>query len=226
MSQQYPQDPQSQYPAGGPPQPGYQAPAGAPPGWSPPKPPKKPFFKRTWFIVVASIVGLIVLVSVIPSNGDGTTASTASDPSTSAPIQQPKASTKPSASAPATTQAPKAPEVAKCTGSRNDPCPVKLGVAYTVGKHTMSRGWKLKTQEYVGTQLVGTLTMTSDDDEPSTAFFTVKFLKGNQVVANFQCSSSELEKGQTEDIECHNMSDVTKPLKAGTYDKITAEADF
>ena len=45
-------------------------------------------------------------------------------------------------------------------------------------------------------------------------------------LANFQCSSNELEPGQTEDIECFNMSDVCKVLKTGSYTRITAAADF
>ena len=85
--------------------------------------------------------------------------------------------------------------------------------------------WKLKTEDYLGTKLVGKLTNVSGD--PSTAFFTVRFLKGTNLVANFQCSSSsELQPAQSEDIECINMSDTEKTLKPGRYDKITAEADF
>jgi hypothetical protein len=219
MSQQFPQNqpqPQPQPPYGG-----FVA--------QPPKQ-KKPFFKRTWVLVTGAIVGVFIVIGAVNGGGDTTAATSADSPATSAPVApKAKASAKPSvpaSEAPATTQAPAPVEEVKCTGNRNDPCTVKLGVAFTVGKHTMSRGWKLKTQEYLGTQIVGTLAMTSDDTDPSTAFFTVKFLKGSQVVANFQCSSSELEKGQTEEIECHNMSDVSKPLKAGSYNKITAEADF
>jgi hypothetical protein len=222
MSQQNQNQPQYQ---------GQQPPIVPPPGWTPPKPPKKPFYKRTWFIVVASIVGLIVLVSIIPSNGDSDSASTTDDTTTSAPTapaSQPKASANPTTKEPATTQAPTAtqpPADTQCTGNRNDPCPVKLGTAFTVGKHKMEKGWKLQTEEYLGTKIVGTITNVSDD--ASMAYFHVKFLKGNQVLANFQCASTgDLEAKQTEDIECVNMSDTQKSLKKGSYDKITAEADF
>jgi hypothetical protein len=221
MSQQDQNQPQYQ---------GQQPPIVAPPGWTPPKPPKKPFYKRTWFIVVASIVGLIVLVSVIPSNGDGDSA-TSADTTTSAPTaaaSQPKASAKPTTKTPAITPAPTAtqpPADTQCTGNRNDPCPVKLGTAFTVGKHRMEKGWKLQTEEYLGTKIVGSITNVSDD--ASMAYFHVKFLKGNQVLANFQCASTgDLEAKQAEDIECVNMSDTQKSLKKGSYDKITAEADF
>lgn len=227
MSQQYPQTQTqlNQGPSGGPVQ-------GPPTGSAAPKPPKKPFFKRTWVIVTGSIIGVFLIIGIANGGGNTNTASTTtgantSAPATTAPATKPNAGVKPT-KAPATTKAPaatQAPENTACDGSRNDPCPVKLGVAFTVGKHKMEKGWKLKTEDYLGTKLVGKLTNVSGD--PSTAFFTVRFLKGNNLVANFQCtSSSELQPAQSEDIECINMSDVQKNLKTGSYDKITAQADF
>jgi hypothetical protein len=229
MSHQTPSHPapqgpnQPQYGA----QPPFQTP---PPGWQPPKPPKKPFFKRTWVIVTGAVLAVFIIIGIFSGGGNNTTSTgggatetaATSAPATSAPATQPKTSAKPTTTkAPSTTQPP---AETTCTGNRNDPCVVKLGVAFTVGKHQMGKGWKLKTAEFSGTQLAGTVTNVAD--EASTAFFTVKFLKGNQVVANFQCSSSELESHQSEDIECYNMSDTTRTLKAGSYNKITAEADF
>ena len=222
MSPQYPQDP--------------NRPQEPPPGYVL----KKKTHKFRNFVVLpfVGLIALIVVISAASGGGGGTSpsAATSSDPTTTAPARQPQASTTPSAKAPTTkaptkvptTQAPKAtqpPAKDTCTGSRNDPCPVKLGVAFTVGKHTMAKGWRLKTEEYVGTKLIGTIKMT-DPDGPSTAFFTVKFLNGSSVRANFQCSSSDLETNQSEDIECYNMSDTEKSLAKGTYDRITAEADF
>lgn len=88
--------------------PGEYQPQRPPPGWKPPKPPRKRFYQRAWFIVVASIVGLIVLASIIPSNGDSNSASTSSDPTT-APATQPQASTKPSPKPSAKAPTTKAP---------------------------------------------------------------------------------------------------------------------
>lgn len=233
MSQQYPQDVQQpQYPGGGPggPQQGWQQ-HGYQPGAV--KPPKKPFFKRVWVIVTGSVIALFVVVGIAGGGGSSNNAASTTDtkpsaPAAPAPSAKAPASTKPSANAKPATKAPatsQAPTNTACEGSRNDPCPVTLGVGFTVGKHKLEGGWKLKTEEYVGTKLIGKLSNVSD--EPSTAFFTVRFLKGNDLIANFQCtSSSELQPHQSEDIECFNMSDVQKPLKKGSYDKITAQADF
>lgn len=215
MTQQYPQQP--------PPLPG------PPRGFEPPKE-KKPFVRRTWVLVSASVVSILVVIGLV--NGGSDTAPTSGSTKTTA---APRATAKPSPTLPTgkiSTAPPTSPRASapttqadtKCTGNRNDPCTVKLGVAFTVGKHQLASGWKLQNEEYLGTKLVGTIANVSD--EASTAFFTVKFLKGTKVVANFSCSSNELEPQQDEDISCFNTSDSTRTVKKGSYDKITAEADF
>jgi hypothetical protein len=106
--------------------------------------------------------------------------------------------------------------------ARNEPRPVKLGKAFTLGKHQMNTGWKVAYQEYLGTKITGTVTNVSKST--STAFFHVKFLNGKSVVANMQCASDDLEPGQSQAIECLNT--VTGEGKLPKYTSITAEADF
>lgn len=213
MSQQYPQHSSAPIQGGA-------------PGFQPPKQ-KKPFVKRTWVLVLASVFVILVVIGLV--NGGSDTAPTGTAPSATAPratvkptLPTGKVSTVvPSAKAPV---APTTQAEAKCAGSRNDPCTVVLGVAFTIGKHQLGKGWKLKEDQFLGTSLVGTITNVSD--ESSTAFFTVKFLKGTKVVANFSCNSNGLEPQQDEDISCFNTSDASRSIKKGSYDKITAEADF
>lgn len=219
MTQQYPQQPPPPIP-------------GPPRGFEPHKKAKKPFVRRTWVLASASVLTILVVIGVL-SGGDKTAPTSGSTKTTAAPratakptptlptgkISTAVPSPKASAPAPTSTQAD-----TQCTGSRNDPCTVKLGVAFTVGKHQVGKGWKLRDEPYLGTKLVGTVTNVSE--EASTAIFTVKLLNGNRVVANFQCSSNELEPKQSEDVECYNNSDVGRSVRKGSYDKITAEADF
>jgi hypothetical protein len=80
----------------------------------------------------------------------------------------------------------------------------------------------MQYEEYLGTKLAGSVTNVSKDT--STAFFHVKFLKGNTLLANFQCSTNDLEPAQTENIERINSVSTTKRVSG--YDKITAEATF
>lgn len=106
--------------------------------------------------------------------------------------------------------------------TRNDPRPVTPGKAFTIGKHTLATGWKVQYAEYGGSSVVGTVTNTSSGT--STAFFSIKFLKGTTVLANFQCTTEELEPKQSQAVECYNSVTTTKRLTG--WDKVTAEATF
>ena len=54
--------------------------------------------------------------------------------------------------------------------------------------------------------------------------FHIKYLNGSKVVANFQCSTNDLEPRQSEDVECYNTVDNNGRI--GKYTKVTAEATF
>jgi hypothetical protein len=112
---------------------------------------------------------------------------------------------------------------AKAPADRGQPRPVTVGKAFTIGKHRLDAGWKVTYQEYLGSKVTGQVTNVSD--KTSTAIFHIKFLKGSKVVANMQCTSGDLEPGQSEDVECLNMVDGAGDQRI-TYDKVTAEATF
>lgn len=144
------------------------------------------------------IVLIIIIVAATSGGGDGST---------------------PTATGGATTKTKAAPAKPE---DRGQPRAVTVGKAFTIGKHRFDAGWKMQYEEYLGTKLAGSVTNVSADT--STAFFHVKFLKGNTVLANFQCSTNDLEPGQTENVECLNMVSTTKRVTG--YDKVTAEATF
>jgi len=159
-------------------------------------PPKKKTHKFRNFIVFPflAFIVLIVVIAATSSGGGGSTPDATGDGTTK-------------------TEAP---------ADRGQPRPVTLGTAFTIGKHQFGAGWKMTYQQYLGSSLSGTVTNVSDDT--STAIFHVKFLKGNTVLGNFQCSTNDLEPGQSEQVECHNM--VTAAQRVTGYDKVTAEATF
>lgn len=107
-------------------------------------------------------------------------------------------------------------------GNQTDPHPVTPGVAFTLGKHRFNAGWRLEYDEIMGSDLSGSVTNVSGST--STAFFSVKFLRGTTVLANFQCASSELEPGQTEVITCPN--EVTTTDRVTGWTSVTAETTF
>jgi len=191
--------------------------------YQPPKP--KSHKGRNALIILAAVIGILVVIGVAAAGG-GANKPQAGTTTTAPPAasQQSVAPSKPAASKPVVSK-PASDGITHCTGDRHKPCVVALGKPFALGKHRMEKGWKLQTQEYLGTQLVGKLTNTSND--ASMAYFHVKFLQGKSVVANFQCATSDdLEPGQDEQVECVNMVDVKTSLKPGNYTSITAEADF
>lgn len=104
--------------------------------------------------------------------------------------------------------------------SRNDPRAITPGVAFTIGKHRLDAGWKITYDEFMGSTLAGTVINVSSS--ASTAAFSVKYLRGNEVLANFQCYSDELEPKQSQAIECVNTVTTTKRVTGWTG--VTAEA--
>lgn len=104
--------------------------------------------------------------------------------------------------------------------NRNDPREVTPGVAFTIGKHRLDAGWAISNDQYLGSKLLGHVTNVSNST--STAFFSVKFLKGDVVLANFNCSTEALEPHQVQQIECYNA--VTSTTRVTGWTKVTAEA--
>lgn len=176
------------------------------------------------FPFVGFVALIIVIVAAASGGGETPTASTAGDDAASGKAAVADSKAKPEAKADHKTKPATNNDSEECSGDKRDPCVVKLGQAWAKGKHRLDKGWKVTYVQYVGPQLEGSVTNISD--EPGSAFFNVKFLKGSKVVANMQCTTGELEPGQSEDVECFNMTDKDSALRPGTYDIITAETTF
>lgn len=161
-------------------------------------PPKKKTHKFRNFIVFPFLAFIVLIIVIVAaSSGGGSDTPNAKDDAT-------------------TTKAP---------ADRGQPRAVAVGKQFTIGKHRLDDGWKMEYQQYLGTKVTGTVTNVSKS--ASTAIFHIKFLKGNAVVGNMQCTSNDLEPNQSEAVECINtVSGDTNLLKKGTYDKVTAEATF
>ncbi|TCO35200.1 hypothetical protein EV652_10179 [Kribbella steppae] len=206
MSQQYPQPPHVQM-----------------------QPPKKNTTK-TALIIVGSIFGGLVLIGILGSLGGGTTpedtgAQAETTPTTAAPKAAPSSKpvarpTTPKVVVPVEPVAPPATSGVACEDQddRTKPCAIKVGVAFKLGSHTVQAGWKTK-DSYDSMTIVGKAKNT--DDKSSTMFVHIKFLKGDEVLANVMCNTGDLEPGQVEAMNCIPDGTFTKK-----YDKVTVEATF
>jgi hypothetical protein len=187
------------------------------PPFNPPQsPPKKKHTARTVLLVVGSV--FVVLIGIGIASGGG--AST--DPGTTQPATSPATAPAPEASAPQATKATVVPPESKVAcadqDDRSAPCTVTVGAAFALGKHQVLAGWTIRDSGF-GMTIAGKAKNISDD--ASTMFVTVKFLRGDEVMANVMCNTGELAAGQIETMNC--LSDGTYTKK---FDKVTAEAAF
>ena len=166
----------------------------------PPQPPKK---RRTWLIVLLVILALM-LIGIVGCVALVGTAGKAVD----------EAVTEVSASQEASQQVEE---------DRNAPREVTPGKAFTIGSHKVLDGWKVKADSTFGNaefQVTGKAKNVSE--ATSTMFIHLKFIdKSGEVQGNVECSTGDLEPGQTERMTCISDGQYTSK-----YDKVTAEADF
>jgi hypothetical protein len=166
----------------------------------PPQPQKK---RRTWLIVLLVILALM-LIGIVGCVALIGTAGKAVD----------EAVTEVSASQEASEQAEE---------DRNAPREVTPGKAFTIGSHKVLDGWNVKADSSLGDaefQVTGKAKNVSE--ATSTMFIHIKFIsKSGEVLGNVDCSTGDLEPGQTERMNC--LSDGQYTSKC---DKVTAEADF
>jgi hypothetical protein len=172
-----------------------------------PRPPKRGLSKRAKvFISLWALFGLTIFgLGMSQSNDKAPKAEPSAVPTTAPP-----ATRKP------VEQAPKM----ACADQedRNAPCTVTAGAPFALGSHTVLKGWKVVDAGY-GMSVTGKARNTSG--KVSSLFIDIKFLRGDEVIADVMCSSGSLEPGQVTTMNCLGDGEYTK-----AYDRITAEASF
>jgi hypothetical protein len=205
-----------------------QYPQPQPAQFQPQPPPKKKMGKgKIALIVIGGFVALMIIVSIAGGGGGDKAATTDSKPTAIAPTAstKPADATKPAPAKTTTTEPakPAAPQVAcENQDDRSKPCEIQVGKPFKLGSHTVLAGWKTENTgagSPLGMSIVGKAKNT--DDKTSTMFVHIKFLKGDEVLANIMCNTGDLEPGQTEAMNC-----VADGTYSKSYDKVTAEATF
>jgi hypothetical protein len=194
-----------------------QPPQLAQPPYNPQGPlPKKKHTARTVLIVIGSVFVVLIGIGIASGGGDS---APGNEP---AAVPAPKATASKATAPKATAKAPVAPPEAKVAcadqDDRSAPCVVTVGAAFALGKHQVLAGWKISDSGF-GMTIAGKAKNISDD--ASTMFVTVKFLRGDEVMANVMCNTGELAAGQIETMNCVPDGAYTKK-----FDKVTAEAAF
>lgn len=108
-----------------------------------------------------------------------------------------------------------------CSGQENrtEPCPITVGKPFQLGRHVVLDGWTVSEDAIGSVEMTGKAQNVSNRE--SSMLIEVKFLNGNEVVMDLQCSTDQLEPGQVQTINCLSADNFTKQ-----YNRVTAEALF
>ena len=104
-------------------------------------------------------------------------------------------------------------------GGADNPLSITEGKAFEVDGFEYARGWKVVGGPF-GLDIKN-LKVTNNRDDKDSAFVEVKFMKGSEVLAMADCSSSPIPVGQTVTLTCSSTDNLPKQ-----YGKLTINDSF
>ncbi|GAA3653722.1 hypothetical protein GCM10022237_12020 [Nocardioides ginsengisoli] len=99
---------------------------------------------------------------------------------------------------------------------KNDtPTEVKEGQAFKHDGYAIAAGWKVGEEEYGGTTITN-MRVTVEEADPDveggrSAWLTFRFYKGADVLLEVNCTSNEMQVGETSKMDCSSLE--TEPIK-------------
>lgn len=105
-------------------------------------------------------------------------------------------------------------------GGTQNALTIEEGKAFDVRGFEYADGWKVADDGLGGTTIEG-LKVTNNRDSADTALVEIKFMKGDEILASVDCSSDQLQKGQSATLSCIGATE-----KAEGYDRITINDTF
>lgn len=109
--------------------------------------------------------------------------------------------------------------------ANDTPTEVTAGEAFEHDGYKIAGGWKVAQEEFGNGLTLENVKVTvaeADEDLPDsgrTALLTFRFYKGNEVLAEVQCSSNEMQVGETSRMDCLSMS--SNPAKGYNTIKVS-----
>lgn len=85
--------------------------------------------------------------------------------------------------------------------ANDKPVEVAEGKAFTHDDFEAAAGWKVANEKFGGATIKG-LRVTNNAGEARTAMLTFRFYKGNENLAEVECSSNELQTGEVSKMDC------------------------
>lgn len=105
-------------------------------------------------------------------------------------------------------------------GGPDNPLKIKVGEAFEVSDFKYAAGWGVGN-DALGDLAIKNLKVKNNRDDKDAALTEIKFLKGNEVLASADCTTSQITPGQTVTVDCLSIDKLPKQ-----YDKITINDSF
>jgi hypothetical protein len=86
------------------------------------------------------------------------------------------------------------------------PTAVEEGQSFTHDDFMADSGWKVSKEQFGGVSIEN-LSVTNNSDEARTALFTFAFYKGNENLAEVECSSNEMQGNEVSKMDCFSLDD-------------------
>lgn len=105
-------------------------------------------------------------------------------------------------------------------GGPDNPLEITEGDAFEVSGFNYAAGWSI-SKDAVGDLAVNGLKLTNNRDTADSAIVEIRFMDGNELVALADCTTPEIEPGQTVAVDCFSADGLPK-----SYDTVTINDTF
>jgi hypothetical protein len=91
--------------------------------------------------------------------------------------------------------------------ANDTPAVVKPGKGFTHDQFKAARGWRVAKEDFGNTPTIKNLRVTNVSEEGQrTALLTFRFYKGTEVLAEVECSTNEMQAGESSRMQCFSGS--------------------
>jgi hypothetical protein len=112
----------------------------------------------------------------------------------------------------------------KGEAANDRPTSIAAGKAFEHDGFALAGGWKVQPERFGGATIKGlTVTLKDDQETPSrSALLTFRLYNGKTVVSEIECSSNEMQQGETSGMDCISLDSK----KIGKWDTIKVSDMF
>jgi hypothetical protein len=88
------------------------------------------------------------------------------------------------------------------------PVAVSEGEGFERDDFTVDDGWQVTSEEFEGTNITDLRVTNDAEDAARTAMFTFTFYSGNENLGSVECSSNEMQSGESSQMDCTSFGET------------------